>query len=158
MEEIQSVKEEALQKIAEAGDLDTLQQLRVSYLGKKGSVQQLMAVMKTLPREEKPAFGQQVNQVKKEITDALGARMEQVQKEAVAKRLEAEKIDITLAGEDMERGTVHPLMMIQQELEDLFIGMGYKVAEGPEVEQDYYNFELANLPKDHPARDMQDTF
>ena len=158
MEEIQSVKEEALQKIAEAGDLDTLQQLRVSYLGKKGSVQQLMAVMKTLPREEKPAFGQQVNQVKKEITDALGARMEQVQKEAVAKRLKAEKIDITLAGEDMERGTVHPLMMIQQELEDLFIGMGYKVAEGPEVEQDYYNFELANLPKDHPARDMQDTF
>lgn len=158
MEEIQSVKEEALQKIAEAGDLDTLQQLRVSYLGKKGSVQQLMAVMKTLPREEKPAFGQQVNQVKKEITDSLGARMEQVQKEAVAKRLEAEKIDITLAGEDMERGTVHPLMMIQQELEDLFIGMGYKVAEGPEVEQDYYNFELANLPKDHPARDMQDTF
>ncbi|MDD6230776.1 MAG: phenylalanine--tRNA ligase subunit alpha [Lactimicrobium massiliense] len=158
MEEIQSVKEEALQKIAEAGDLDTLQQLRVSYLGKKGSVQQLMTVMKTLPREEKPAFGQQVNQVKKEITDALGARMEQVQKEAVAKRLEAEKIDITLAGDDMERGTVHPLMMIQQELEDLFIGMGYKVAEGPEVEQDYYNFELANLPKDHPARDMQDTF
>lgn len=158
MEEIQSVKEEALQKIAEAGDLDTLQQLRVSYLGKKGSVQQLMAVMKTLPREEKPAFGQQVNQVKKEITDALGARMEQVQKGAVAKRLEAEKIDITLAGDDMERGTVHPLMMIQQELEDLFIGMGYKVAEGPEVEQDYYNFELANLPKDHPARDMQDTF
>ena len=158
MEEIQSVKEEALQKIAEAGDLDTLQQLRVSYLGKKGSVQQLMAVMKTLPREEKPAFGQQVNQVKKEITDALGARMEQVQKEAVAKRLKTEKIDITLAGEDMERGTVHPLMMIQQELEDLFIGMGYKVAEGPEVEQDYYNFELANLPKDHPARDMQDTF
>lgn len=158
MEEIQSVKEEALQKIAEAGDLDTLQQLRVSYLGKKGSVQQLMAVMKTLPREEKPAFGQQVNQVKKEITDALGARMEQVQKEAVAKRLEAEKIDITLAGDDMERGTVHPLMMIQQELEDLFIGMGYKVAEGPEVERDYYNFELANLPKDHPARDMQDTF
>lgn len=158
MEEIQSVKEEALQKIAEAGDLDTLQQLRVSYLGKKGSVQQLMAVMKTLPREEKPAFGQQVNQVKKGITDALGARMEQVQKEAVAKRLKTEKIDITLAGEDMERGTVHPLMMIQQELEDLFIGMGYKVAEGPEVEQDYYNFELANLPKDHPARDMQDTF
>ena len=158
MEEIQSVKEEALQKIAEAGDLDTLQQLRVSYLGKKGSVQQLMAVMKTLPREEKPAFGQQVNQVKKEITDALGARMEQVQKEAVAKRLKTEKIDITLAGDDMERGTVHPLMMIQQELEDLFIGMGYKVAEGPEVEQDYYNFELANLPKDHPARDMQDTF
>lgn len=158
MEEIQSVKEEALQKIAEAGDLDTLQQLRVSYLGKKGSVQQLMAVMKTLPREEKPAFGQQVNQVKKEITDALGARMEQVQKEAVAKRLKTEKIDITLAGEDMERGTVHPLMMIQQELEDLFIGMGYKVAEGPEVEQDYYNFELANLTKDHPARDMQDTF
>ena len=98
MEEIQSVKEEALQKIAEAGDLDTLQQLRVSYLGKKGSVQQLMAVMKTLPREEKPAFGQQVNQVKKEITDALGARMEQVQKEAVAKRLKTEKIDITLAG------------------------------------------------------------
>ena len=84
--------------------------------------------------------------------------MEELKKAELAESLKKEKIDITLEGDKMERGTVHPLTMIQQELEDLFIGMGYKVAEGPEVELDYYNFELANLPKDHPARDMQDTF
>lgn len=158
MEQISKVKEEALAKIAEAENLKQLQDLRIAYLGKKGSIQALMSEMKSLPKEEKPAFGQKVNAAKQEVTAALEERQEVLRRQELAQRLKEEKIDITLAGRRMERGTVHPLMMIQQELEDLFIGMGYKVAEGPEVESDYYNFELANLPKDHPARDMQDTF
>lgn len=158
MEQISKVREEALAKIAEAESLKELQDLRIAYLGKKGSIQALMAEMKSLPKEEKPAFGQQVNAAKQEVTAAMDARQEVLRKQELAAQLRSEKLDITLAGRKMERGTVHPLMMIQQELEDLFIGMGYKVAEGPEVESDYYNFELANLPKDHPARDMQDTF
>lgn len=156
--EISTVKQEALDKIASASSTQELQDIRIAYLGKKGSIQALMAEMKNLPKEEKPVFGQQVNAVKQEVTVALSEKMEELKKAELAESLKKEKIDITLDGDKMERGTVHPLTMIQQELEDLFIGMGYKVAEGPEVELDYYNFELANLPKDHPARDMQDTF
>ncbi len=156
--EISTVKQEALDKIASASSTQELQDIRIAYLGKKGSIQALMAEMKNLPKEEKPVFGQQVNAVKQEVTVALSEKMEELKKAELAESLKKEKIDITLEGDKMERGTVHPLTMIQQELEDLFIGMGYKVAEGPEVELDYYNFELANLPKDHPARDMQDTF
>lgn len=156
--EISTVKQEALDKIASASSTQELQDIRIAYLGKKGSIQALMAEMKNLPKEEKPVFGQQVNAVKQEVTVALSEKMEELKKAELAESLKKEKIDITLEGDKMERGTVHPLTMIRQELEDLFIGMGYKVAEGPEVELDYYNFELANLPKDHPARDMQDTF
>ncbi len=158
MAKINEVRQSALDQIANAEDLKQLQDLKISLLGKKGSIQALMLEMKSLPKEEKPAFGQQVNALKSEVTEVLNEKLAQLEKEAMTQRLKDEKIDITLAGDVMDRGTVHPLMMIQQELEDLFIGMGYKVAEGPEVEQDYYNFELANLPKDHPARDMQDTF
>ncbi len=158
MEQISRVKDEALAAIEKAESLKDLSALRIAYLGKKGSIQALMSEMKNLPKEEKPAFGQEVNAAKQAVTAAIDARTEVLRKEEMAKQLAEERIDITLDGRKMERGTVHPLMMIQQELEDLFIGMGYKVAEGPEVEKDYYNFELANLPKDHPARDMQDTF
>lgn len=158
MDQTNKVKEEALAKIQSASSTQELQDIRIAYLGKKGSIQALMAEMKNLSREEKPVFGQKVNEVKQQVTLALSEKMEELKKQELTQKLKEEKIDITLAGEKMERGTVHPLMMIQQELEDLFIGMGYKVAEGPEVELDYYNFELANLPKDHPARDMQDTF
>ncbi len=158
MDKIKEVQEEALRAIQEASDLDALLQVRIHYLGKKGSIQALMGEMKSLPKEEKPAFGQKVNTCKQEVTAALEERQKELQKKAVAERLEKEKIDITLSGDRLTLGTTHPLIMIQQEIEDLFLGMGYKIAEGPEVEQDFYNFELANIPKDHPARDMQDTF
>ena len=158
MEQISKVQEEAIAKIAEAESLKELQELRIAYLGKKGSIQALMAEMKSLPKEEKPAFGQMVNVAKQAVAAAMDEKQEELRKKELAQQLMDEKIDITLAGRNMDRGTQHPLLMIQQELEDLFIGMGYKIAEGPEVESDYYNFELANLPKDHPARDMQDTF
>ncbi len=158
MDKIEAVQSEALQAIQEAGSLEALQAVRNTYLSKKGSIQALMTQMKSLPKEEKPAFGQKVNVCKQEVTQALEKRQAELAKLAIVARMEEEKIDITLPGDRLKIGTTHPLMMIQQEIEDLFLGMGYKIAEGPEVEQDYYNFELANIPKDHPARDMQDTF
>ena len=155
---IEEVRSQALQAVASAENLDQLNQIRVQYLGKKGLIQDMMKAMKDLPKEEKPAFGQKVNVLKSEVSSALETKQAELAKIATAQKLEQERIDIYLAGDNLRLGTTHPLVMIQQEIEDLFIGMGYKVAEGPEVEQDYYNFELANIPKDHPARDMQDTF
>ena len=155
---IEEVRSEALQAVASAQNLEQLNQIRVQYLGKKGLIQDMMKAMKDLPKEEKPAFGQKVNVLKSEVSTAVETKQVELAKIATVQKLERERIDITLAGDALRLGTTHPLVMIQQEIEDLFIGMGYKVAEGPEVEQDYYNFELANIPKDHPARDMQDTF
>ena len=155
---IEEVRNQALQAVASAENLDQLNQIRVQYLGKKGLIQDMMKAMKDLPKEEKPAFGQKVNVLKSEVSTAVETKQVELAKIATVQKLERERIDITLAGDALRLGTTHPLVMIQQEIEDLFIGMGYKVAEGPEVEQDYYNFELANIPKDHPARDMQDTF
>ncbi|MGN1388226.1 MAG: phenylalanine--tRNA ligase subunit alpha [Bulleidia sp.] len=157
-EQMEQVQKEALAAVQSAGTMEELNQVRIAYLGKKGSIQALMAEMKNLPKEEKPAFGQKVNACKQAVTEALEKRQEALKEAALGEQLSSEKIDITLAGDRLETGTIHPLIMIQHEIEDLFIGMGYKIAEGPEVEQDYYNFELANIPKDHPARDMQDTF
>ena len=139
-------------------DLAQLQQLRVLYLGKKGPIQEVMKSMKDLPKEERPAFGQLVNEVKTLFANAIEERRAVLEVAEMEKRIEEEKIDITLSGQKPNLGNAHPLMIVQQEMEDLFIGLGYTVEEGPEVEMDLYNFERANIPKDHPARDMQDTF
>lgn len=158
MEKVQSVQQEALQQIEKCTTLDELQQVRVTYLGKKGPVQELMMLMKDLSAEEKPQFGQEVNICKQVIAKAVEEKQAFLEVGALSAKLEKEKIDITLPGYKPAVGTYHPLTMISQEIEDLFIGMGYTVAEGPEVELDLYNFERANIPADHPARDMQDTF
>ena len=158
MEKVQQVKNEGLTAIEACESLEQLNQVRIDYLSKKGHVQGLMSLMKDLSKEEKPAFGQEVNDCKQALTQALEQKMGVLQESALKAKLAQEKIDISVAGHKPIIGTVHPLMMIQQELEDLFVGMGYSVAEGPEMELDLYNFERANLPKDHPARDMQDTF
>lgn len=148
----------ALQAIKAAKTLEELNNVKVQYLGKKGEVQALMNEMRALPKEKKPAFGQKVNVCKQEVNDALAVKQQELEVETTASKLSAEKIDVTLPGDVIRLGTTHPLILIQQEIEDLFLGMGYKIAEGPELEEDYYNFELANIPQDHPARDMQDTF
>ncbi len=157
-EKIEQVQKEAIEAIENAQNIEELKNIRIQYLGKKGSIQALMAMMKDLSKEEKPAFGQKVNVCKTAVTECLEEKQAKLEASALLTKLEEEKIDITLAGDKMSVGTVHPLHLIQQEIEDLFVGMGYKIAEGPEVELDHYNFELANIPKDHPARDMQDTF
>lgn len=158
MEKLTSIKESGLDKIKACEDLNQLQQLRVLYLGKKGPIQEVMKSMKDLPKEERPAFGQQVNEVKKLLGDAIEEQKAVLEVKAMEDKIKNEKIDITLDGQKPSLGNMHPLMLVQQEMEDLFVGLGYLVAEGPEVESDLYNFERANIPKDHPARDMQDTF
>ncbi|MEG0095802.1 MAG: phenylalanine--tRNA ligase subunit alpha [Erysipelotrichaceae bacterium] len=158
MDKLANIKEEGLEKIEACQDAFSLQQLRVLYLGKKGPIQEVMGMMKDLPNEERPAFGQKVNDIKKAISEAIDDRKVILESKELNEKLEKDRIDITLDGYQQELGTLHPLVVVQQELEDLFIGLGYSVAEGPEVEMDLYNFERANIPQDHPARDMQDTF
>ena len=158
MKRLAQLKKEGLAKIEACHDLNVLQTLRVLYLGKKGPVQEVMKMMKELPKEDRPAFGQQVNEIKSLFASMIEERKQVLEEEAIQKQIESEKIDITLDGLKPVIGTIHPLMLVQQEIEDVFIGLGYTVADGPEVEMDLYNFERANIPKDHPARDMQDTF
>ena len=158
MEKLETIRKEGLEKIAACKDVNELQQLRVLYLGKKGPIQEVMKSMKDLSAEERPIFGEKVNDVKKLMSEAIEACKEVLESEEMERRIESEKIDITLDGQKPSLGNLHPLMLVQQEIEDLFVGLGYQVGEGPEVELDLYNFERANIPKDHPARDMQDTF
>ncbi|MDE6476094.1 MAG: phenylalanine--tRNA ligase subunit alpha [Erysipelotrichaceae bacterium] len=158
MELLTKMKEEGLAKIKDCCDIASLQQIKVDYLGKKGSIQELMKQMKELSQEERPLFGKQVNELKEVFENAIEDQKQYLEEKQMKERMEQEKIDITLPGLRPHLGTLHPLTRIQQEIEDLFIGLGYSIAEGPEIEFDSYNFERANIPQGHPARDMQDTF
>ena len=157
MLDLETLKNEALKAISEA-DSKTLEELRIEYLSKKGKVQSLMAQMRDLSPEEKPKFGQLVNDLKNSISAAMDEKKRELEAALMEMKLQSEKLDITLDAYKMKKGTLHPLTLVQNELEDVFIGMGYNVAEGPELESDLYNFTRANTPEGHPARDMQDTF
>ena len=156
--QLQQLKEEALQKIEASGNVKELNDVRVAYLGKKGPITDLLKGMGKLPAEERPKMGALVNVVREEVTTVLEARMTLLQEQAINEQLEKESIDVTLPGRPVKTGNHHPLTRVVEEIEDLFLSMGYEIAEGPEVEKDYYNFEALNLPKGHPARDMQDSF
>lgn len=158
MLDLEKVKEEALKVIEECKDEKLLEELRIEYLSKKGKIQALMQEMKDLPKEEKPKFGQLVNDLKNSVTESLEKKKDELGSALLDIKLQAEKVDITLDAYTPRIGTLHPLTLIEQELMNIFIGMGYNVAEGPEVELDEYNFTRANTPVGHPARDMQDTF
>lgn len=157
MLDLEKLKSEALEKIKNA-DSKVLDELRIEYLSKKGTIQGLMSEMRNLSAEDKPAFGQKVNDLKNAISDALETKMNELESSLLNAKLANEKLDITLDAYTPKVGTMHPLTLVQRELEDVFIGMGYNVAEGPELEMDLYNFTKANTPEGHPARDMQDTF
>ena len=157
MLDLEKLKNEAISKIENADD-KVLEELRIEYLSKKGKIQELMAQMRELPAEEKPKFGQLVNDLKQEVSKAIEEKKTQLEASLINAKLEKEKIDISLDAYNPKVGTLHPLTLVQKELEDVFIGMGYNVAEGPELEMDLYNFTRANTPEGHPARDMQDTF
>ena len=158
MDELLKIKEEALSKLEEIKDLKELNDLRVFYLGKKSPIQQAMRSMKDMSNEERASFGQVSNKVKQELTEAVETMKTKLEEAEMNAKLESEKIDITLPGVTLDNGSLHPLTKVREELEDLFLGMGYTVAEGPEVETDHYNFELMNIPAGHPARDATDTF
>jgi len=157
-ERLQSLKEEALNQIPNIESEKALQDLRVKYLGKKGQITEVLKGMGKLSPEERPVIGQLANDVRDVITTAIEEKASELDQIALQKQLEKEAIDITLPGRPVQLGGPHLLMKVIRDIEDLFISMGYTVAEGPEVETDYYNFEALNLPKGHPARDMQDSF
>lgn len=157
-EELETLQQEALEKIKDTEQLKGLQDIRVAYLGKKGSLTGVLRGMGKLSKDERPIIGEIANRVRETITSALEEKSEVLNEQALEEQLSNESIDVTLPGRPIHVGGAHLLTTIVEEIEDLFIGLGFEVREGPEVETDYFNFEALNLPKDHPARDMQDSF
>lgn len=157
-EQIAKIKEEALKTIAEIKDAQSLNDARVKFLGKKGELTSVLRGMGALSQEERPKIGALVNVVRDEIENKLQEVEKQIKKLEMQVKLEKEKIDITLPSTKIIRGSKHPMNRIIEEVEDLFVSMGYDVVEGPELETDEYCFERLNLPQGHPARDMQDSF
>lgn len=157
-EKLEALQVEALEKVEAATDAKELQDVRVAYLGKKGPITEVLRGMGKLSKEERPVIGELANKVREKIAQAIEEKKEVFERQAIEKRLAEETIDVTLPGRPAPSGGPHLLTSIVEEIEDIFIGMGFEVREGPEVETDYYNFEALNLPKGHPARDMQDSF
>lgn len=156
--EISKLKEEALSEVSSATNAKELDEVRVKYLGKKGELTSILRSMGSLAPEERPVIGGKVNEARDEIEKNIKLEEEKFAKEELAKKLKEETIDITLPSTKVKRGSKHPLNRIIEEVEDLFVSMGYDVVTGPELETDEYCFERLNLPKGHPARDMQDSF
>ena len=157
-EQIEQIKQNAVNEIKNSTDLKNLEELRIKYLGKKGELTAVLRGMKDLSPEERPVIGNFVNEAKAEVENLIEEKETQFKKEELDKKLESEKIDITLPGSKIKRGSMHPVNRIIEDIEDLFVSMGYDVVEGPELETDEFCFERLNLPKGHPARDMQDSF
>ncbi|MCB4393683.1 phenylalanine--tRNA ligase subunit alpha [Synechococcus sp. HB1133] len=157
-DQLDALEQQAAAEIAEAADAAALEQLRVGLLGKKGRISGVMGAMGKLPGQERPLVGQRANVLKTQVQTLLGERLEAVKQVAMAERIAKESLDVTAPASGVPMGHRHPLITTTEEIVDLFLGLGYSLAEGPEVEQDHYNFTALNIPEDHPARDMQDTF
>lgn len=157
-ESLAAMQGEAVARISAAADEKELQDARVAYLGKKGRLTAILRGMKDLTAEERPVMGALANTVREAIEAAQAGKEAELSAARLAKRIEEEKIDITLPARHHQTGHIHPLNKALRVIMDTFMRMGYSVEEGPEIEQDYYNFYCLNLPKDHPARDMQDSF
>jgi len=155
---IKEIKKEIVLKLNTVKDLVDIEKLRIEYLGRKGIVTLLLRKLVNFSPEERPKAGQLLNQAKREIEELLKAKEVEIEKFEKEKRLQGESTDITLPGRKLDRGTTHPINLVLREIEEIFLSLGFKIEEGPEVELDYYNFEALNIPKDHPARDDQDSF
>jgi len=158
MENLEPLANEAKAAIAAAEDGATLEQLRVDYLGKKGQITALLKGLGKLSAEERPKAGALINVVKQELQDLIGARKNSLESAAVEAQLAAETIDVTLPGRGQTTGGIHPVTRTIERIEDFFASIGFDVVEGPEIEDDYHNFEALNIPAHHPARAMHDTF
>ncbi len=154
---LDEIRSGLLQKLEQAGDKQLVEQLRVSVLGRKGELTGILRTMGSLSPEERPAFGQRINLLRRELEEALDKKAAELETREKAQRLQKETLDISIPGTRPALGVEHPLMSTMNKIVDIFVGLGFSVAEGPEIEQDHYNFELLNLPKNHPARDAQDT-
>jgi len=157
-EQLEKLKSQTLEKINAAEELSNVETIRVETLGKKGPITEVLRGMRDLSAEERPKVGAFANEIRDLLTKAVEERKAILTERALEKQLAAESLDVTLPGKKVSHGTRHVLTQIMEEIEDTFVGMGYQVVEGTEIESDHYNFERMNLPKDHPARDMQDTF
>ncbi len=157
-EKLSAILESARAELSASSDMKALEELRVKYLSKKGELTAILKMMGGLSAEERPAMGQLANSVRAEIEQKLSEKTEQLKKELAAQKLKAEKLDVTLPGKDIPVGRAHPLNAVLEEVKEIFLGMGFDVVDGPEVELDHYCFEALNMPKTHPARDTQDTF
>ena len=156
--ELELIHSKALEDVANVKTSEDLQNVRNEYLSKKSKLMSLMASMREMTKEQKAEFGQIINKIKTEIAEKVEAKKEELEAKALNAKLEKEVIDFTLPSRSYSKGSKHPFQMVVDEVSQIFIGMGYDIAEGPEVETDEYNFELLNIPKGHPARDMQDSF
>jgi phenylalanyl-tRNA synthetase alpha chain len=158
MSEIETLTSKALSEISDAGTSDALEHLRVHLLGKQGSVTALLKSLGAMPAEQRKVAGEAINRTKEAIADAIAARRAQLDEVAMQARLASERIDVTLPGRHGERGSLHPVARALERIVEIFSRLGYEVAEGPEIEDDWHNFEALNFPPHHPARAMHDTF
>ena len=155
---LSELESRALERVQSAGTPEELEAVRVEVLGRKGALTGVSKEMGRIPPEERARLGKLLNAVKQSLETALTTRQEQFEKAALARRLESEWVDLTIPAPGVRPGSIHPVIQLQQEIEDLFRSLGFMVFDGPEVEDEYHNFDALNIPPDHPARDMQDTF
>lgn len=158
IEKLESLKLEAIEAINNCNDETELNNVKSKYIGKKSEFTEIMAGMSKLSAEEKKEVGMKSNEFRTSVNEAIDNKLKSIKDEALNKQLEKDKIDITLPSRKKKRGTLHPLTIVRNEIEDLFLSMGYDIVDGPEIETDQYCFEMLNVPKGHPARDAQDTF
>jgi len=156
-EKIKQLYDSALEAIKSVNDGKAIDEVRVRFLGKSGSVTELLKGMRDVPAEERPMVGQLVNELRVKIETLIGEKEAERKRIARERALKSETLDVTMPGKEKEFGSLHPINLVRNELIDCFTGMGFEIFEGPEIEEDEYNFRLLNIPKDHPARDMQDT-
>ena len=157
-EQLEKILQNATKELEGISDLKAMEDLRIRFLGKKGELTGILKQMGSLSPEERPVMGQLANSVRSRIEQTIAEKTERLRREAAAAKLAAEKIDVTLPGKEMPIGRAHPLNAVLAEVEEVFLGMGFDIVDGPEVETDHYCFEALNMPKSHPARDTQDTF
>ena len=157
-EQLLAIKKSAEEKLESLTSLQELEDLRISVLGKKGEPTQVLRQMGSLSAEERPVIGALANDVREAVEEGISKRKTQLLSKEREEKLQKEVIDVTMAGKKPEIGNLHPITKVLDEVKNIFLGMGFSIAEGPDVELDYYNFEALNIPKEHPARDTQDTF
>lgn len=157
-EQLEAIRQKALNELENAASIQDIEAVRIKFLGKKGELTGILKQMGKLSAEERPVVGHLANVIRSEIEAKIEEDSKAIAQKLQAEKLKAEKIDVTLPGKAKVLGSRHPLTVVLDDIKDIFIGMGFDIVDGPEVEKDYYNFEALNIPKDHPARDTQDTF
>lgn len=155
---LEKIRQSAVQELEAIQDLKLLDTVRVKYLGKKGELTAILKQMGSLTADERPIIGALANEIRSDIEEKIARHTQELREQSLQKKLLEEKLDVTMPGKQQPMGKKHPLTKVLEEIEEISLGMGFDIAEGPEVEYDYYNFEALNLPPDHPARDSQDTF